>query len=108
MDSEYNKHRDQGIWVEVLAEELAGKRGTLFIWRFTYKTNNNGYIIGFKARLYIRGDLQFPEMEDTYAAMLAARVFRALIAICAYFDLEISWLFNLNPHLHEICFCSEK
>jgi hypothetical protein len=69
---------------------LAGKRGILFIWRFIYKTNNNGYIIRFKARLYIRGDLQFPEIEDIYAATLAARVFKALIAICVYFDLEIN------------------
>jgi hypothetical protein len=55
-----------------------------------YKTNDNRYIIRFKARLYIRGDLQFPEIEDIYTAILAARVFRALIIIYIYFDLEIN------------------
>jgi hypothetical protein len=69
---------------------LAGKRGILLIWRFIYKTDDNRYIIRFKARLYIRGDLQFPEIEDIYTAILTARVFRALIIIYAYFNLEIN------------------
>jgi hypothetical protein len=55
-----------------------------------YKTNDNRYIIRFKTRLYIRGDFQFLEIEDIYAAILAARVFRVLIVIYAYFDLEIN------------------
>ena len=42
----------------------------------------------FKARLCVRGNLQSTE-QDTYAATLAARTFRALMAIAAAFDLEI-------------------
>jgi hypothetical protein len=55
-----------------------------------YKTNDNKYIIRFKARLYIKGNLQFLKIENIYIAILATRVFRALIIIYAYFDLEIN------------------
>jgi hypothetical protein len=55
---------------------------------FTYKIGQDGYLTSFKARLVVRGDLQEP-LEDTYAATLAIRNFRALIAIANYFDLEL-------------------
>jgi hypothetical protein len=58
------------------------------IWVFTYKTDTNGYLTKFKARLCVRGDLQESVHEDTYAATLAARSFRALMAIVAVFDLD--------------------
>jgi len=58
------------------------------IWVFTYKTNINRYLIKFKACLYIRGNLQKSIYKDTYTITLAARSFRALIAIVAIFDLE--------------------
>jgi len=49
-----------------------------------------------KAWLCVRGDLQPPTAQDTYAATLAARTFRALIAIAAVFDLEIWHLDAVN------------
>ena len=58
------------------------------IWVFTYKTDISGYLNKFKARLCVRGDLQESTHEDTYAATLAARSFRVLIAIVAIFDLD--------------------
>ena len=58
------------------------------MWVFTYKTDSDGYLSRFKARLVVRGDLQAP-LDDTYAATLAIRNFRALIAIANYFDLEL-------------------
>jgi hypothetical protein len=58
-------------------------------WVFTYKTDTDGYLTRFKARLYIRGDLQESIYEDTYAATLAAKVFRALAAVIAAFDLDV-------------------
>ena len=54
---------------------------------FKYKLNNKGFLTKYKARLCVRGDLQQTE-QDTYAATLAARVFRALIAIVTAFNLE--------------------
>ncbi|KAI1515853.1 Pol protein [Pyrenophora tritici-repentis] len=58
------------------------------MWVFSYKTDGDGYLSRFKARLVVRGDLQAP-IDDTYAATLAIRNFRALIAIANYFDLEL-------------------
>ncbi|KAF7566142.1 hypothetical protein PtrM4_144620 [Pyrenophora tritici-repentis] len=58
------------------------------MWVFSYKTDGDRYLSRFKARLVVRGDLQAP-IDDTYAATLAIRNFRALIAIANYFDLEL-------------------
>lgn len=58
------------------------------MWVFTYKVSQDGFLTAFKARLVIRGDLQDP-LEDTYAATLAIRNFRAMIAIANYFDMEL-------------------
>ena len=57
-------------------------------WVFTYKFDTDGYLDKLKARLCVRGDLQPWSHRDNYAATLAAKVFRALMAIAAYFDLE--------------------
>ena len=59
------------------------------MWVFTYKFNKDGYLDKYKARLVARGDLCPSIDQDIYATILAARVFRALIAIAAYFDLDI-------------------
>jgi hypothetical protein len=58
------------------------------LWVFTYKFDTDGFLVKFKARLCVRGDLQDASQEDTYAATLAARIFRTLMAIAAAFDLE--------------------
>ena len=58
-------------------------------WVYTYKFKEDGYLSAFKARLVVRGDLQRPPADDTYAATLAIRAFRALVAIANTFDLEM-------------------
>ena len=61
------------------------------MWVFTYKFNSENILDKYKARLVVRGDLQrYSQHEDNYAATLAARIFRALMAIAAYFDLDYS------------------
>lgn len=57
-------------------------------WVFTYKFDTDGYLVKFKARLCVRGDLQRLSEKDTYAATLAAKIFRAMMAIVAAFNLE--------------------
>lgn len=58
------------------------------IWVFKYKLDNDGYLSKYKARICVRGDLQ-TTAEETYTATLAIRIFRALMAIAAYFNMEI-------------------
>jgi hypothetical protein len=57
-------------------------------WVFTYKFDEEGYLLKYKARLVVRGDLQPKQDEETYVATLAAQVFQFLIALAAYFNLE--------------------
>lgn len=67
------------------------------MWVFTYKFDDNGYLVKYKARLVVRGDLQRYSIHDeTYAATLASKTFRALMAITAYFDLDIEQLDAVN------------
>lgn len=57
------------------------------MWVFTYKFDEDGYLIKYKARLVVRGDLQ-DQYGETYAATLAARLFRALMALACAFGLK--------------------
>jgi len=72
------------------------------MWVFSYKFDEDGLLYKFKARLVVRGDLQ-EDWGDTYAATLAARVFRFLMALAAAFGLK-AYQYNvlnafLNAHL---------
>ncbi|KAF7577972.1 Dimer-Tnp-hAT domain containing protein [Pyrenophora tritici-repentis] len=70
------------------AQVAGGSSGATLMWVFTYKFDEDGYLYRFKARLVVRGDLE-QLYGDTYAATLAARTFRALIAIANQFGLEL-------------------
>jgi hypothetical protein len=70
------------------ASELVDTEILPLMWVFTYKFDEDGYLYKFKARLVVRGDLQ-QDYGDTYAATLAAKIFRCLIALAAAFDLEL-------------------
>jgi len=59
------------------------------MWVFIYKFDTDGFLSKFKARICVRGDLQAPTQHDTYAATLAARTFRSIMAVAAAFDLEM-------------------
>ena len=52
---------------------------------FTYKVNNAGYLVRYKARICVRGDLQHHVSDDIYAVTGAYRSFRILMAlVCAF------------------------
>ena len=70
------------------------------IWVFSYKFDSNGYLLKYKARVCVRGDLQRHLLKDTYAATLAAKVFRTLMAILAVFNLETIQLDAVNAFLN--------
>jgi hypothetical protein len=79
------------------------------IWVFTYKFDTDGYLVKFKARLCVRDDLQPLTNQDNYAATLAARTFRALMATTAAFNLE-TWQADAvnaftNSDLDETVYC---
>ena len=58
------------------------------MWTFVYKYDTEGYLTKYKSRIVARGDLQRNGLQDTYAATLFAKTFRAMMAIAAYFGLE--------------------
>ena len=55
-----------------------------------------GYLLKYKARLVVRGDLQRSQLQETYAATLAARIFRCLMALTAHFDLNTAQFDAIN------------
>ncbi|KAI0993408.1 hypothetical protein K3495_g14777 [Podosphaera aphanis] len=57
-------------------------------WVFTYKFDDASYLLKFKARICVQGDLQPKSNEDNYAATLVFQVFRLLMSLVAFFDLE--------------------
>jgi hypothetical protein len=78
---------------EVEISSNGGKFALPLMWVFNYKLDDDGYLLKYKARLVVRGDLQRDSIyNEVYAATLAAHVFRALIAKVAYFDLEMHQL----------------
>ena len=58
------------------------------MWVFGYKWTVSGYFDKYKARICVRGDLQIMSQKDTYAATLAFRIFRSLMAMTAAFGLK--------------------
>jgi hypothetical protein len=72
-------------------------------WIWKYKVNEDGHLIKQKAGLCVRGDLEkLPSTEETCASTLAARVFRALMAIVAYFDLELQQLDTISAFTNSV------
>lgn len=69
------------------------------MWVFTYKFDEEGYLYKFKARICVRGDLQ-EIWGETYAATLAMKVFRALIALAAAFGLQMLQSDAMNAFLN--------
>lgn len=65
-------------------------------WVFTYKFDDAGFLSKFKARICVRGDQQPKSDRETYAATLAGRSFRVLMALAARWDLEVRQLDAVN------------
>lgn len=89
MEIEWRDLRAKGVFGHTEQSKATADSEVLpLMWVFDYKTDEDGYLSRFKARLVVRGDLQAP-IDNTYAATLAIRNFRALVAIANYFDLEL-------------------
>jgi len=98
-----------GVFLMVSLDDQENHELIPLMWVFTYKFDTDGFLYKYKARLVVRGDLQTTK-DETYAATLAARTFRALMAIAALFDMEIyQWdAINafLNARLKDKVYCS--
>ncbi|KAL1973313.1 hypothetical protein VTN31DRAFT_5948 [Thermomyces dupontii] len=77
-----------------------GKQIVPLMWVFNYKFDDDGYLIKFKARLVVRGDLVEPNGRRTRSDTLAARTARALLAIMTYFDMDARHFDGVNAFLN--------
>ncbi|RDA88448.1 hypothetical protein CP532_6651 [Ophiocordyceps camponoti-leonardi (nom. inval.)] len=73
---------------EPLETPLTARHETYLKWVFVHKFNPEEYLAKHKARVVVCGNEQPPNELSVYACTLAARTFRLLMAIAAYFDLE--------------------
>ncbi|KAK4078062.1 hypothetical protein Purlil1_12083 [Purpureocillium lilacinum] len=89
MRSELRNLLQRGTW-RLIEREKARAPPLPLKWVYNYKFDQDGYLQRCKARICVRGDLQ--EDDDgleTYAATLAAKTFRVIMATAARFDLGI-------------------
>lgn len=85
-------HQEMKSWIEVPKGDVRARGKHIFdcMWVYVYKFDKHGRFQKCKARLVVRGDQQSKSIhEETYAATLAGRSFRTLMAIAARFDLEM-------------------
>ncbi|KAF4474070.1 Retrovirus-related Pol polyprotein from transposon TNT [Colletotrichum fructicola Nara gc5] len=85
-------HSEMRSWIEINRQDSRAKDCQVLdcMWVYVYKFDKHGRFQKGKARLVVRGDQQAkPVNEETYAATLAGRSFRTLMAIAARFDLEL-------------------
>lgn len=90
-------------WTEVPSKKikLTGKQILDCMWVYTYKLDMNHRLVKCKARLVVRGDQQRNiTSQDTYAATLASRSFRMMMAIAAHNDLELKQYDVTNAFVH--------
>jgi len=93
-------HREMRSWIEVDKSDASGHQILDCMWVYLYKFDKHGRFQKCKARLVVRGDQQAIGSEETYAATLAGRSFRALIAIAARFDLELKQFDAVNAFVN--------
>ena len=112
-DKEYNALLQKGTFEYVEKTKIDSKAQVLpLMWVFTYKFDQDGYLLKHKARLVARGDLQYMA-EDTYVATLAAQTFRAVMAIVAAFGLDTHQYDAVNAFANATlptpipCLCAE-
>jgi hypothetical protein len=114
--NQLERHPKRQQFTQAIAEEMStlNSRGTfadpdatilstpiLTKWVFSYKKDDSGNIVRYKARLVVRGDLE-PVVpgEMNYAATLPATEVRALIAVIAHFDLETLQMDAVNAFIN--------
>ena len=98
-------HQQMKSWTELPAGPVkkAGHQILDCMWVYTYKLDKHHRLIKCKARLVVRGDQQRNiTSQDTYAATLAGRSFRMLMAIAAKYNLELKQYDVTNAFVHAV------
>ena len=72
---EYSALDARNTWEHVPIESIIKLLILLLMWVFTYKFDEASYLIKYKARIVMRGDLYQNQQAETYAATLATKVF---------------------------------
>ncbi|RFN41883.1 putative retrotransposon hobs hobase [Fusarium flagelliforme] len=101
-------HNQMGSWSEIARCDLRVRNAQILdcMWVFTYKFDKHGYLRKCKARLVVRGDQQQKSTTDeTYAATLAGRSFRTLLAIAAKHNLELLQYDAVNAFVNAKLHC---
>ena len=96
-------HEQMKSWSEIPRKQikLTGQQIPDCMWVYTYKLNKHHQFIKCKARFVVRGDQQRNiTSQDTYAATLASRLFRMLMAVAAKCDLEPKQYDVTNAFVH--------
>ena len=96
-------HNKMRSWTEVPSKriKLTGQQILDCMWVYTYKLDKDHRLLKCKARLVVRGDQQRNiTSQDTYAATLASRSFRLMMAIAAHNDLELKQYDVTNAFVH--------
>ena len=98
---EYNKVEEMGAWQPV--RRAPGMFVLPVKWVWTDKFDENNVHIRCKARICVRGDKQAKNtLESTYAATLASRSFRIIVAAAAHLGWDIRQHDVVNAFLNAI------
>ncbi|GJU67629.1 retrotransposon protein, putative, ty1-copia subclass [Tanacetum coccineum] len=105
MNVEMQSMKDNEVWILVELPPNGKTVGSK--WLFKKKTDMDGAVHTYKARLVVKGYTQTPgiDYEETFSPVADIRAIRILIAIAAYYDYEI-WQMDvktafLNGYLNE-------
>jgi hypothetical protein len=100
-EAHLKSHIPTNSWSQIEKIETKGAQILDCMWVYVYKFDKHGRLIKCKARLVVRGDQQKRiGSQNTYAATLAARSFRTLMAIAARFDLELKQYDAVNAFVN--------
>jgi hypothetical protein len=89
MKSEIESIHDNQVWN--LVDSIYGVRPIGCKWVFKKKTDNDGNVYIYKARLMVKGFKQIHgiDYDETFSPVMMLKSVRILLAIVAYFDYEI-------------------
>jgi hypothetical protein len=89
MESEIESMHDNQVWN--LVDPIDGVRPISCKWVFRKKTDQDGNVHFYKARLMVKGFKQIHgvDYDETFSPIMMLKSVRILLAIVTYFDYEI-------------------